>query len=178
MMTQNSSRNQPEQQHVRITSPQNLAAGVLLFVLAAIALFAIRDLRVGTLSAIGPGFVPTLVSVLLAGFGVLLVWRSTNALGAPLEAWTLRGPVCIFGAALAFAATIRGLDVPAFGLKIPALGLFVSGPLAVAVSALADGESRCSEVIALAFGITLLCGALFRFALKLPIPLAPWLIGY
>jgi hypothetical protein len=65
-----------------------------------------------------------------------------------------------------------------FGLLIRPLGLAVAGPLLVIVGALASEESRWFEVMLFALGMTLFCVVLFKHLLSLPIPLAPWLIGY
>jgi hypothetical protein len=73
---------------------------------------------------------------------------------------------------------LPGLGVVPLGIKFPALGLAVSGPLAVIFSGLADKDTRWGELIIYAFVITSACIGLFKFALRLPIPLAPWLLGY
>jgi hypothetical protein len=65
-----------------------------------------------------------------------------------------------------------------FGLAIRPLGLAAAGPLLVVVGALASEETRWLEVILFAAGMTAFCVVLFKYLLSLPIPLAPWLIGY
>ena len=77
---------------------------------------------------------------------------------------------------LLFALTIRGVDFGVF--KFPALGLSVAGPLAIIFSGFADKESRFWELILFAVGLTLGCIGVFKFVLRLPIPVAPWLLGY
>jgi hypothetical protein len=58
------------------------------------------------------------------------------------------------------------------------LGLVVAGPLAIVVSAFASDEVRWSETLLFGALMTAFCVGLFKFVLGLPIPLAPWLIGY
>ena len=86
--------------------------------------------------------------------------------GERLEPWSLRGTLLVLGAIAAFAATIRPL------------GLVVAGPLAVIMAALADPSTRLKEIIPFAIILSLACIGLFKYALRLPIPLAPLLLGY
>jgi putative tricarboxylic transport membrane protein len=66
----------------------------------------------------------------------------------------------------------------AFGLTVRPLGLVVAGPVAIVIAAFASDEVRWMEAIVLGAVMTAVCVGLFKFALGLPIPLAPWLIGY
>jgi putative tricarboxylic transport membrane protein len=54
----------------------------------------------------------------------------------------------------------------------------VAGPVAIVIAALASEEVRWVETIVVGVLMTAICVGLFKFALALPIPLAPWLIGY
>ena len=99
-----------------------------------------------------------------------------SAHGARLETWSLRGLLCILGAVIAFGLTIRGFDLGV--VKLPALGLVVAGPLAVTLAAVADAGTRPREIVIFAIGLTAVCVIMFRFILRLPIPIAPWLLGY
>lgn len=159
-----------------IKSPQDFGAGIFLIIFAAIGYFGAMSLKFGQMRGIGPGLMPQVMALLLGAFGLLLVFWSFIHRGSLLERWAIRGPFFVLGAVLLFAATIRGFDFGA--LKMPALGLAVSGPLAVDVSAFADPDTRWSEVFTFAVVITLLCIGMFKFILKLPIPIAPWLLGY
>jgi hypothetical protein len=58
------------------------------------------------------------------------------------------------------------------------LGLVVAGPLAIVIGAFASDEVRWKETLLFGAVMTLFCIGLFKFALGLPIPLAPWLLGY
>ena len=79
---------------------------------------------------------------------------------------TWRGPIFVLGAVIMFAMSVR------------TLGLAIAGPLAVIISAFADKDSRPVEVLVFAAIMSVGCIALFKYALRLPIPLAPFLIGY
>lgn len=161
-----------------LKSPQDFGAGLFLLFFAALAYFGAYGLKFGQMRGIGPGLMPKVTAVLLAAFGVLLIVTSLTSRGSLLERWSIRGPFFILGAVLLFAATIRGADFPDLGIKLPALGLVVSGPLAVIFSSFADRSTRWIEVIIFAVAITVFCVGLFKYLLRLPIPLAPWLLGY
>jgi putative tricarboxylic transport membrane protein len=135
----------------------------------AVALFAFwqaADLPIGTLGGIGPGMLPKSLAVLFGLLGALLVVDSVLEGGLPLEPWSIRGPVLVAVAMVAFGLTVRPL------------GLVVAGPLAIVIAALASNEVRWVETIVVGLLMTIICIGLFKFALGLPIPLAPWLLGY
>jgi putative tricarboxylic transport membrane protein len=150
----------------RIRSPQDFAAGLFLIAIGLFALWQSRELTMGTLHQLGPGMVPHVLAVLLAFCGLVLAGNAFRRNGHALERWTLRGPVFVFGAALVFAATIRPL------------GLAVAGPLLIVISAMASHETRWGETLIFGIAMTAFCLVLFRLLLSLPIPVAPWLIGY
>lgn len=145
---------------------QNLLAGLMLIAIGAIAAWQTAPLDPGTLRHIGPGMLPLTLSGLLALIGLILTVRWVMGERAGTGRWPLRGPVFILGAAVAF------------GLAVRPLGLATAGPLLVIVAALASHESRWLEVILFALGMTIFCLVLFKYLLTLPIPVAPWLIGY
>ncbi|MGE0719460.1 MAG: tripartite tricarboxylate transporter TctB family protein [Alphaproteobacteria bacterium] len=149
----------------RIRSPQDLGGGVLLILLGAVALWAGSDLSAGSLGQIGPGMLPRALAVLTGLCGVGIALGALRWDGPALERWSIRGPLCILGA------------IVVFGLAVRPLGLAVAGPLALAIGALASGGTRIVETVIFACLLTLFCLGLFVYALGLPIPVAPWLIG-
>jgi putative tricarboxylic transport membrane protein len=150
----------------RIRSSQDAAAGLFLIVLGVIALWGGAGLSSGTLGQIGPGMWPRVLSVLTVLGGIGLFAGAFFVPGAGLERWKLREPLFVLGAAVVFALTIRPL------------GLAVAAPAVALISALAGRDTRWIEIVVFAVVMTVLCVGLFKYALGLPIPLAPWLIGY
>ena len=135
----------------------------------AVAVFAFwqaANLPIGTLGGMGPGMLPRSLAVLFGLLGALLVLDSVLEAGLPLERWSIRGPVLVAVAMVAFGLTVRPL------------GLVVAGPVAIVIAALASNEVRWVETIVVGLLMTIFCIGLFKFALGLPIPLAPWLLGY
>jgi hypothetical protein len=159
---------------------QTMAGGAVLIAIAGFALFAARDLDFGSLAEIGPGLFPRVISLFIAGLGIvmlLLGMRETQSgEGEPLESWRFRPLIGILGAIVLFGLVIRGVSLGP--ITVPALGLVCAAPLAMLFSGLADRQTRWRDLVILAVILTGVTVALFRFALGLSIPVAPWLIGY
>jgi putative tricarboxylic transport membrane protein len=145
---------------------QDAGAGLFLIAIGLIGFWQSLPLAAGSLSQLGPGMLPRAISVLVAVCGVALFLEGWFAGGERLERWAVRGPVFILGAVVVFALTVRPL------------GLAVAGPLAVALSGFASRETHWLETIAFGVAMTVFCLGLFKFALGLPIPVAPWLLGW
>jgi putative tricarboxylic transport membrane protein len=109
---------------------------------------------------------PKSLAVLLALLGAMLLLDSILEAGPPLGRWSIRGPLFVLA------------GVVAFGLAVRPLGLVIAGPLAIVVAAFASDEVRWGETLLFGALMTAFCIGLFKFALGLPIPLAPWLLGY
>lgn len=144
-----------------LKSPLDFAGGLFLLGIAALGFAGGFSLPFGQLSGIGSGLMPKTVAVLVGAFGVLLLAQGLVVNGDRLEAWAVRGPIFVLSGVLVFAVTIRPW------------GLIVAGPLSVAVSALADKDTRPAELASLAVALTMVCGLLFKELLSLPIPFDP-----
>jgi putative tricarboxylic transport membrane protein len=145
---------------------QDFVGGLLIIAVALFAFWQGADLPIGTLGGMGPGMLPRGLAVLLGLLGAWLVLDSFAEEGVALDRWSIRGPVLVLAAMMAF------------GLAVRPLGLVVAGPLAIVISAFASEEVRWQETILFGALMTVFCIGLFKFALGLPIPLAPWLLGY
>jgi hypothetical protein len=156
---------------------KDVSAGAVLLAIAGLVSFQAASLDMGTLRQIGPGMLPRGLAVLLGVLGVALMVKGLAERPAPVTVaaesqvrwWqrpTLRGPVCLFAA------------VCLFGLTVRTLGFIFAGPLVVLFSSLASGETRWVESALFAVGMTGFCFVLFKQLLALPIPVAPWVLGY
>jgi hypothetical protein len=142
-----------------IRSPQNFIAGAALMVLAAIAIWASADLGEGRFYAVGPALLPRAVATLLALIGAGLIAGALIKEGEALGRWSLRGPLFIFIAVVAFALSIR------------TVGLAVAGPVVAVISGAASPETKPREILLFALVVTALSIGLFRYLLHLPIPI-------
>lgn len=150
--------------HLR--APQDLAAGAFILGIAVFAFWQSAELPIGTLRVFGPGMLPLLLAIVCAlCAGGILIGAFVSP-GVGLERWTWRGPLFVLGAAVAFGLTIRPL------------GLAVAAPLALVICAYASPETRLKETLIFGLGMTVFCVLLFKVLLGLPIPVAPWVVGY
>lgn len=145
---------------------REFAGGVFLILLAVGGFFGAWSLNFGQLSGVGPGLMPKVTAILLGVLGIVMVLQALIARGEPLEAWSWRGTILVLGAICVFAATIRPF------------GLAFAGPVAMLMASLADPSTRLREIIPFAIILPALSIGLFKYALRLPIPLAPPLLGY
>jgi putative tricarboxylic transport membrane protein len=145
---------------------QDFVGGLTIIAVAVFAFWQGWELPMGTFGGMGPGMLPRGLAVLLAGLGAMLCLDAALEGSPRLDRWSLRGPLFVLGA------------VVAFGMAVRPLGLVIAGPLAIVISAFASSEVRWAETLVVGGIMTVFCIALFKFALGLPIPLAPWYLGY
>jgi len=155
-----------------VRSPQGIVAGLTLVALAALALWLTRDLDQGTLNAMGPAMLPRWLAIGVGLSGLALLAFAFIKDGDALERWSLRGPVFVIGAIVAFALTIRPFAFGG-GVSTPGLGLLFAGPLAIILGGYATPEARLRDLVLLALGLTPFCMVLFGDLLNLPIPVFP-----
>ena len=143
---------------------QDFLGGLAVIAVAAFAWWLARKLPGGAAGGMGPGTLPKGLALLLGALGFALLLNSINS--EALGRWSVRGPLFVLGALVLF------------GLAVRPLGLVVAGPLAIAAAAFGSSEVRWRETLVYGLAMTAFCVGLFKFALGLPIPLAPWLVGY
>lgn len=146
---------------VSIRAPKDFWAGVMFIAFAAVALYVSRTYSLGTAVRMGPGYFPMLLGGVLAVIGAILVVRSLVIAGDPI------------GHMRVLPLVVVALAVVLFGVLLPRLGLAVTLPVVIAVSALASVQSRRWEVLLLALTLTVFSALVFVYGLRLPIPLWP-----
>jgi putative tricarboxylic transport membrane protein len=152
--------------HRSLILRQDFLGGLAVIGVAAFAFWLAWGLPGGANGGMGPGTLPKGLAVLMGLLGLALLLSSLFEQGEQLARWSIRGPAFVLGALVLF------------GLAVRPLGLAVAGPLAIAAAAFASSEVRWRETLLFGVLMTLFCVGLFKFALGLPIPLAPWLLGY
>ena len=151
-------------------------AGLSLIGLGALALWASSDLPFASEFGVSSGLVPRLLSLLILGLGVLQLYLSWRDPGPSTGSWRIHTMLPVVAAVMLFAVTVRGYELGP--VHVPELGLLVATPLAVVISGLAAKDSKLPELLLFAAVLTAFCIGLFRYALGLSLPVAPWLIGY
>jgi hypothetical protein len=136
----------------------DLCSGLLLAALGAAILWVGADYAQGVPSRIGPGYVPRLLGLLLAGIGAFLIVRSrwtTEAVDAAV-AW--RPLVLVSGAIVAFA------------LVFELTGLVPAILASVAMATWATAENRWATAVVLGGLLAFFAWLLFVKGLALPLP--------
>lgn len=140
----------------------NVVAGLALVVLGLVSFWLTADLAGSRGPLLGPGSLPRAAAGIILGLGVVIAVIGWLYEDDPAARWRLRGPLFLLGAVLLFALLVR------------TLGLAVATPAAILVGGLASPETRPVEIVIFAVALTAFCIGLFRYALGLPIPIAPW----
>jgi Tripartite tricarboxylate transporter TctB family len=136
----------------------DLWAGLMFAAIGAAALWVGADYSQGVPSRIGPGYVPRLLGMLMAGIGVFLVvrsWWTREAIDATV-AWP---PVLFVLAA-----------VVAFALVFEASGLVPAILVSVAIGNFAAAENKWTTALLLGAILAFFAWALFVKGLALPLP--------
>jgi putative tricarboxylic transport membrane protein len=138
----------------------DLLAGLAFIGFGAAGLLLTAGLPIGSLRAMGSGYLPLVVGWLLVGLGAVIALKGMVA-GERLErgAW----------AALAWLAGALAL----FALSIERLGLPLAVLASVMIGARAGGDGDWRESFAFGAALALFCAALFVGALGLNIRLVP-----
>ena len=144
---------------VRLALKDVLAGGI--FIALGVA-FAAGSLAydIGTPVRMGPGYVPLVLGVVLAGLGVLVIVKGFIAgEGDPIGQVDWRAVILITAALLFFGLTVRGLGV---------VGALFGASL---LAALARSQTSIREALVIAVGLTALSVVIFIVALQLRLPL-------
>jgi hypothetical protein len=141
---------------IRVKSPQDFWAGILFVLAGGAALWVGRDYSLGTLTRMGPGYLPTVLSWTLMAIGGLLTVRALALNGPAIAPSRIMPQLFILAAIVVFA------------LAIERLGLAPAVMLVAITAALASRDMRWVETIALALGLAALCVILFVHLLGQP----------
>jgi hypothetical protein len=148
-----------------IEKPRDVVGGLLIVAIGAGFLLFGRELEMGSSFRMGPGYFPTILSLLMIALGAVmtaLAWRAPHQEGA-------FGHVPWLGIALIVVPVI------VFGLTLRGLGLAPILVLVVLTTAWASHYRSLRSAVPLALGIAAFCSVLFIRGLGLPLPLVgPW----
>lgn len=148
---------------VRIPNPKDFWTGVIFMAFGAAAVWLARAYPFGTGVKMGPGYFPTVLGVLLAGVGLLVVLRGLFRTGTAVGAFAYREIFLVL------------LGTVLFGLLLRGAGLIVAVLLLVGVSAHASRKFRWGQTLALGAGMAAFCVLVFVKALGMPIAvIGPW----
>jgi hypothetical protein len=138
-----------------------LAFGAFLVALGAIAFWLAGDLNVGTAGAMGPGYVPRALAILIMLFGVAFAARAAFAGSVRFPEIEVR-PLLLISASVAL-----------FAVLLPRVGLAITGFVVVVSAGYAAQDVRLRENLVLGLVLAAFAVTLFIKLLGLPISIGP-----
>lgn len=153
---------------MKIRNLQDFWCGMTFVALGALAVFMARDYEMGEALAMGPGYFPTWLGVILIGFGLAigasaLRFDDTAGERRALRDWAFR-PWLVLPATLAVYAWL--MDAGA-GF-VPSLMVLIIG------CALAHKDVHWGETLLLSIFVTAGAVGIFYYGIELPYRLFPW----
>lgn len=149
---------------MKIKSEKDFWSGVMFVTVGLGFGLGALNYKFGTNARPGPGYFPFGLGMLLAILGAIEIVKSL-VVGKPdgdrIGPWAWKPLGVILGA------------VAVFGVALPSLGMVVTIPLLVFVSALAGDEFKWSETLINSVILTVTCWVVFMWGLNLTIPLWP-----
>jgi hypothetical protein len=154
-------RASPAAMCARINIP-DLAFAAFLIALGALAFALASPLSVGTAAAMGPGYVPRGLAILIMIYGLVLGLRAMFSGAVAFPSVEMRPLLLLLGSVALFAVIlpIAGLAITSFALVLCA---------GYAAYDVRQRENAIAALILAAFAVVL-----FVVALSLPIPVWPW----
>lgn len=145
-------------------APSEIISGVIFTAVGVGFLLMAREHRLGTASEMGPGYFPTLLSVVLIGVGCILLVRSFFMRENTPILYKLRPIILITLSLSMFALTVNRLGVPA--------ATFIASMIA----AYGGDQFRWKSAIIMSALLSAFCWLVFIKALGLPFPaVGSWL---
>lgn len=139
----------------------DIAFGIFLIIVGAVALIETRNLKMGTTMDMGPGFMPRVLASILGVAGVITVVKNAFKPQAKIEAVRLRSLLLVCSSFAAFA-----LLLPTFGVVVATIALTV-------LSMLAGEKVKKKELIIYPIALAVFTTLAFVVGLKLPMSIWP-----
>ena len=146
---------------IRLRNPQDLFAGLFLIAVAILAHYLASDLSMGRLVRMGPGYLPTALSWLLGGLGLIVALRGFTIDGPQLASWAWQPLIAL------------SLSLIAFALLLERGGLIIAIIVTTLIASLATPHHRPLTTLTLGVALSAMSAALFIGLLGLPLRLWP-----
>jgi putative tricarboxylic transport membrane protein len=147
---------------IRITHPQDFWSGLVFMAFGAAGAWFSREYAFGDMTRMGPGFLPAVLSWMIAGIGAVVLVRSVAVNGPPIERSAVRPQALIVAAIVLFA------------LLIERVGLIPTVFSVLLVASYASSEFRLRDSILLGAGMAIACYLVFIRLLGLPLSAFAW----
>lgn len=140
----------------------DLLAGLTFIFIGALGLWGGRDLTMGEAAAMGPGYLPRVVSGLILLIGLAVTIMGLLRSGRSLDVLRLRPLLVILVA------------VSGFAYAAGSLGFIIAVAWLIGIGSLADSESRLREIAASIVVLTLFGALVFILGLGVQMKLGPF----
>jgi putative tricarboxylic transport membrane protein len=136
-------------------------SGLLLVVVAVVALLYIRTLTIGTVLDMGPGYFPLGLALILLGMGLVMIVKGVTTEGVSVGRLHLRP---LFFVLLSFVA---------FGLLVERAGLVIAILVQVGLSHFASRETTWLASAITGVLLAIASSVVFVWLLKIPVSVLP-----
>jgi hypothetical protein len=148
---------------LKITNRRDLCGGCIIALFGLVGVFEGYRLGAGTLSKMGPGYVPMALGFILVGLGLMMASnQGDQASEVVFDRPEWRGWLCIIA------------GVASFIVLGQYAGLVPAAFFSVLISALGDRTATLKGAILLSIGTTVFGVVLFHYLLSISIPLFWW----
>jgi putative tricarboxylic transport membrane protein len=150
---------------ILIQKPRDVVSGLIVMAIGTGFLLFGSELNIGSLIRMGPGYFPTILSIVMIALGAVI---AAVALRGPSQEGSVgllpwRGIILIVGATIFFGTALKGL------------GLGPAVLVVVLATAWASRYASLRASLPLSIGLAVFCTLLFIRLLGLPLPLlGPW----
>src|SRR6218665_2430842 len=153
---------------MKIKSQRDFWSGLMFVVVGIVFAWASTSYSFGSSARPGPGYFPFGLGILLAILGALVLFKALTIEsegGDPIGSIAWKPLLVMVGAILVF------------GVSLPYLGMAITLPLLICISALAGDEFRLKDALLSSVVLTVGSWAVFVWGLNLVIPVWPTFIG-
>ena len=147
---------------VRVKGPQDLGAAVVFIAIGVAGLVLGEELAFGSSAKMGPGYFPTILSILILALGVGLLIHAFIVAGPKIERVQYRPTIFIV------------VSILAFGYLIALLGLVITSLIMTVVAAYAQRQVKLREYLWLGAGLALFSVLVFVYGLSQPLQVWWW----
>jgi putative tricarboxylic transport membrane protein len=141
-------------------------AGLMFIAFGAAGYTFAQEYPFGTATRMGPGYFPTVLSLLLLGIGVVSSFRAFRGATDAIDKIFIKKTIAVVVPVLVFGAIVKGAGL------VPATIVVVIG------SAMASAHFHAGKAALLSIGMAAFCWAVFSWGLGLPLPaFGPWLVA-
>jgi hypothetical protein len=145
---------------------KDFLSGLHFLFFGGIGWWMARDYPFGSALRMGPGYFPTVLSVMMICAGIWFVIKGIRNHDPVVGNWSIR------------ALIVLPVSTILFGFLMEESGFVAAMVALVIVSAAAGRDFKWIEVILLTIGLTVACAAGFIYGLGLPYPMIKGLWGY